>query len=81
MAEETNPRRIRRMAKDYATRHYAQQGAKERNRIWFAWDRGYWAARNEFTERLRHLEACKTDADLLAAADILVDEYLGEAEA
>lgn len=78
MTIETIPQRVRRTAREYAKQFFPHWDGPRRRKIQFAYERGNWAARNEFADRLKALADAESDAELCTLADLLLDEYLPE---
>ncbi|WP_217182681.1 hypothetical protein [Streptomyces sp. AC495_CC817] len=79
MTEETIPQRVRRLGREYAKHFFPDWNASRRGAIQFAWEKGYWASRNEIIDDLERLDAGVANDDIAAvvqAAHFLLDKYL-----
>lgn len=79
-AQESLPKRVRRLGREYVAQFFADWKPTPRNKVAFAFERGYWAAWNEVAEKLEEIDEAPSDGDRDDLMDALLEEFLGEEE-
>lgn len=80
-SEETLPKRVRRLGREYVAQFFADWRPVPRSKVAFAWERGYWAAWNEVADRLEEVDSAPSDSARDDLLDALLEEFLGDEEA
>lgn len=75
---ETTPKRARRMAREYVAKFFGSWKSEARNKVAFAWERGYWACWNEVAERLEEIDEAASSADRDDLLAELLDDFLDD---
>lgn len=75
---ETTPKRVRRLAREYVAKFFAEWRPAARNKVAFAFERGYWACWNEVADRLEEIDEATSDSDRDDLLDALLEGFLGD---
>lgn len=78
--EESTPKRARRLGREYVAQFFADWRTAARNKVAFAFERGYWACWNEIAEKLDEIDNAPSDGDRDDLVDDLLDDFFGGEE-